>query len=149
MQSWPGYDPMGTGTLWISSMPNGYRYQMGPMYYYGPMISVSGLLVNETPTPIFCRCEVGNVGESTPSLLKIECFEQYDGETVIVTATLFFCIGIRISVWVFDSQLLGDLTFWFVGGCDPHPVLLDLFYIFSVNELFSDETPPSFLAGQV
>ena len=89
---------MGTGTIWVSFRVYGNRHQMGITYYYGPTISVSGLLVDETPTPFFCRCEVRNL---------------------------------NLRIRVIDPELLGDLTFWFLGGCDPHPVFLDICFIYS------------------
>ena len=70
---WPyGYGyPMGvTHAQWVP-VSDGYRYLMGTTYYNGTMVSVSGLLVDVSLTPCFCRCEVGNQVYSTPSFLWV------------------------------------------------------------------------------
>ena len=115
------YGHMGTGTIWGS-----FRSVSVVCWLIGDLtiwfvgcdphtvfLDICFISVNEqffwifvvTPTPFFCSVN-----------------EQF------WTRTPFFCRcevrNFKLRIRVIDLELLGDLTFWLVGGCDSHPVFL-------------------------
>ena len=96
------YGHMGTGTIWVS-----FR-----------SVSVVCWLIGDL-TVWFVGCD------PHPVFMDI-CFISVNEQ--FWTRTPFFCRcevrNHKLRIRVIDLELLGDLTFWFVCGCDSHPVLL-------------------------
>ena len=111
--SWPRYGPMGTGTIQVLI----YGHMgTGTIWVSFRSVSVVCWLIGDL-TIWFVGCD------PHPVFLDI-CFISVNEQ--FWTRTPFFCRcevrNLKLRIRVIDPELLGDLTFWFVCGCDSHPV---------------------------